>query len=78
MKRDKNELFRLQNLIEDERINTCDNFINIVSLDINKLLKDYFEFKKTPNVCIEKNGGKLNLLINLEVERIKNFSNASK
>ena len=44
MKKDKNELMRLQTLIENDRLSTGDSFVELIVSDVEKLLKDYFDF----------------------------------
>ena len=56
MRKRKNEIIRLQSIIENDRINTGDSFGNLVVLDLNNLLKEYFDFKDMPTLNIEKSG----------------------
>ena len=74
MKKDKNELMRLQTLIESDRVNMGDDFISLVESDVEKLLKDYFDFSSAPKLSITKFGDKYKVQLNLVVLRIKNFS----
>lgn len=73
MKKDKNELLRLQTLIENDRVNMGDDFISLVESDAEKLLKDYFDFSAPPKLSIMKYGDKYNIQLNLLVVRIKDF-----
>lgn len=74
MKKLKNEMVRLQSLIECDRLNTGDDFSELVERDVEKLLKDYFDFRLPPKLLIEKCGDKLKINLLLYAERIKNFS----
>lgn len=75
MRKRKNEIIRLQSIIENDRINTGDSFGNLVVLDLNNLLKEYFDFKDMPTLNIEKSGSDLLVQISLSCSRIKNFIN---
>ena len=78
MKRDKNELLRLQTMIENDRVNLGDNFLQLVENDIVKLLKDYFDFSAVPILALERENHGYSLCFNLRVSRIKNFANTQK
>lgn len=76
--KNKNELMRLMTLIENDRINTGDNFIELIVSDLDNLLKDYFDFSATPELFIEKQNGKYKINISLQATRIKNFASIPK
>lgn len=73
MKKDKNELIRLQSLIENDRVNTGDDFIGLVISDAEKLLKDYFDFNTPVKLDIIKHGDKYKVQFYCLATRIKNF-----
>ena len=73
MKERKKELLRIQNLIEKDRLKAGDNFEKLIQLDVHKLLSDYFEYRGLPSVIIEKEKGKLKVLIELNPIAIKGF-----
>ena len=75
MRRNKNEIVRLQSLIENDRINTSDNFIRLIVSDLDKLLREYFDFKDLPTLSIDRNGRDFIVQINLTATRIKKFIN---
>ncbi len=75
MKNNKNEIIRLQSIIENDRISTSDNFNKLLMSDLTDLLKDYFDFKDNLTLNIERNGSCFQIGINLLVTRIKNFIN---
>ena len=50
MKREKNELIRLQSLIENDRLKLCGSFEDLLLSDLDKLLKEYFDYKNLPEV----------------------------
>jgi len=73
MKKDKNELLRLQTLIENDRINMGDDFISLVESDAESLLKDYFDFNTPPKLTITKYGDKYRVQLCVLAVRLKNF-----
>lgn len=73
MKSGKRELFRAQALIENDRMCTGDNFIELLRSDLDKLLKDYFDFVDLPKVKIEKNGDCYAVIVSIISTRIKAF-----
>ena len=75
MKKNNNDIVRLQTLIENDRISKSDNFINLVLSDLTLLLRQYFDFKENVELNIEKNGAEFLVQVNLTATRIKNFIN---
>ena len=78
MKKERNELLRLQTMIENDRISAGDNFLQLVENDLIKLLRDYFDFSKSPELKIETLNNSYYLSFSLNVSRIKNFANIPK
>ena len=75
MRKNKNEIVRLQSLIENDRISTGDNFINLILSDLTLLLRQYFDFKENVVLNIERSGAEYMVQINLTASRIKKFIN---
>ena len=75
MRRNKNEIIRLQSIIENDRITSVDSFNNLLVSDLNNLLREYFDFKNMPTLKIERNGVDFKVEINLTASQIKNFIN---
>ncbi len=73
MKKIKNELLRLQNFIENDRLYLGEDFCGMIKSDVANLLKDYFYFKDEIYLNIVKNGDKLNVSFSLTADRIKMF-----
>ena len=73
MKKRKHELVRIQSLIENDRLNTGEHFDELIISDLHKLLSDYFDFRDSPKMVINKFGDKFNIDISLTVKRIRNF-----
>ena len=78
MKKDKNELMRLQTLIENDRLSTGDSFVELIVSDVEKLLKDYFDFRLAPEISLSKSGDKYKINISVLAIRIKNFNSVPK
>ncbi len=78
MRKDKNELLRLQTLIESDRLLTGDNFGEMLINDITKLLRDYFDFSMTPNLAIEKSRDGYFVNFSINASRLKSFANIQK
>lgn len=75
MKKEKKNLLRIQSMIEKDRICTGDNFMQLIESDLNKLLRDYFDFVKPLDIKIERQNNGYFFTLNLNVSRIKNFAN---
>lgn len=78
MKKDKTQLIRLQTMIENSRGVSGDGFIQLVSNDLEKVLRDYFVFRTFPRLILERDGNEYVLNINLKINRVKNFTSLSK
>ncbi len=73
MKKEKKELVRVQSIIESDRLSAGDNFEELITIDLHKVLTDYFDYRGTPSIKISKSGNKLNVDISLVAESIKPF-----
>ena len=78
MRKDKNELLRLQTLIESDRLLTGDNFGEMLINDITKLLRDYFDFSKPTKLAIEKSRDGYFVNFSINATRLKSFANIQK
>lgn len=78
MRKEKRELLRLQTMIENDRVSTGDNFLQLIKSDLNKLLRDYFDFSSPAEIKIEGQNHSYYLTLNLKISRIKNFANVQK
>ena len=73
MRKNDNELLRIQSLIENDRLNTAQNFYDLIISDLHKILSDYFEYRGVPNLKISKCGKNICVEIGLLASAIKNF-----
>ncbi len=75
MKKKKiNELTRVQNVLENDRLNVGKGFNELLSNDLNKLFKDYFDFFGLPELKIDKENGVYRVIVSLKVSRIRAFN----
>ena len=66
-------MVRMENLINADRLKSGGDFVDLLTGDIDRVLKDYFDYKGYPSVEVVKNGGCFAVSINLTAERIKSF-----
>lgn len=78
IKREKNELMRIQTVLEKDRLNVGKGFNELLSCDLNKLLKDYFDFSNDASVEITKGKGGYKLFIELDIIRVKGLNASPK
>ena len=78
MKENKNQLLRFQTMLENDRVVTANNFVQLVCSDIEKVLKEYFDFRVVPQLILQKVGSEYEVKIELKAKRIKNFANIPK
>ena len=69
----KNGLVRMETLINNDRIKNSDGFMELLTLDISKVLKDYFDYKGSPQVDVVKNGSVFSVSVSVAAEGIKSF-----
>ena len=74
----KNELVRIQSLIENDRLSTVQNFEELIVSDLHKILSDYFEYRGVPNLKISNCGKVIGVEISLLATAIKNFATIPK
>lgn len=74
MKGKKNSIIRMENLINSDRLKNSGDFIDLITGDIDRVLKDYFDYKGYPLIEVVKNGSVFSVSIALSAERIKSFS----
>ncbi len=77
MKNEKKNLLRIQSMIEKDRICAGENFMQLIENDLNRLLRDYFDFVNPLEIKIERQNNGYYFTLNLNVSRIKNFANTT-
>lgn len=73
MKKNKNELDRIQRLIKTDRMSVKENFNELLTSDLNNVFRDYFDYKGKPILKIEKNGDALLVSVSLFAMQVKTF-----
>lgn len=74
MKNRDKEMSRIISLIENERLSLKGNFEELLSSDILRVLKDYFDLSGSPEITITKNEKKYTVSINIDASGIKCFN----
>lgn len=73
MRRKKAEIARIKDILECDRLSVGEDFEGLLSEDLIRTLKDYFDFKCAPSLKIIKSGGVFSVEIKFLAERIKTF-----
>ena len=73
MKRKNAEISRLKNMIDKDRLSFSEEFFELVNADVNRVLREYFQIKATPNIVFEKRGEEIAVFISFSASGIKNF-----
>ena len=74
MRRNKNEVLRLKNLITEDEVKTENNFNRVLVGDTLKVLRDYMDVKELPVVEIKRDNDCFFVNIFIKASAIKNFS----
>lgn len=74
MRRNKNEVLRLKNLITEDEVKTENNFNRLLVGDTLKVLRDYMDVKELPVVEIKRDNDCFFVNIFIKASAIKNFS----
>jgi hypothetical protein len=73
MKKSKRDLVRVQGVIDSGRGGVSNDFNNVLIKDLDKILRDYFDYKEFPELKICKNGSKFCVEITLIALNLKTF-----
>lgn len=71
---DKNYMLRVQSVLENDRLTTGKGFNELLTNDLNKLLKEYFDYSKDVDLIITKEQGGYKVEFSLFTTRIKAFN----
>ncbi len=74
MRKRTGELSRIERLIKNDRLNVKDDFSYLLKSDIDRVLKDYFEYKGLPTVEIERSGEGFTVKVQISAGGVKPFS----
>jgi hypothetical protein len=75
MKKSKQELMRVETMINSDRLRLKDDFIKLMESDLKRLLSEYFHLENAPLTEIIKDGKIFRVNINFSCSEIKNFIN---
>ena len=73
MKKQEKELVRVNNMLNNDRVNLGDNFQNLLMIDLIKVLKEYFDMKENPSLVMQKESDFLKVSVNFNANTLKNF-----
>lgn len=73
MRKRKSELVRVQNVIENDRLNLGLDFNKLIENDLIKLLSDYFDLSSGLDLKLEKHGDRYKIQISCYAVRVKQF-----
>ena len=74
MKKSRNELARIESIIKTERLNVKDDFSDLLIGDLDKVLKDYFDYKGLPILSIDKTRDAYQVKISLSATAVHSFT----
>lgn len=70
----RTELQRMEELIRHDRLNTKEEFFELLLKDLDGLLRDYFDYKGYPSVEIVRTGDRFTVNISVCVNSLRSFS----
>ncbi len=74
MKKNKNEIARIETLLKSDRFNLSEGFSEVFLGDLFNLLSDYFDIKRPPETSMTKSSDGYVIDIKFTAGRIKYFS----
>ena len=74
MKRKNDGLMRVENLINNDRLKNGRGFVELLTADCDRVLKDYFEYKGYPKVEISGRGNAFSVSVTVLAEGVRAFS----
>lgn len=78
MKSGNNSIMRVETLINNDRMRSNNDFCDLLTMDLNRVLSDYFDHKEYPVVGISKNGSSYSVTVTLNADGIKAFKRLPK
>ena len=71
----KNQILRLKNIIENDRLDAIESFSNLFVNDLRSVISEYFSIKGDVLLNIKREKGAMRVEIIVETTQIKNFLN---
>lgn len=75
MNKQKKELLRINNMINNDRVIINENFEKLLYRDLTNLFKEYFELKKEPVFNIKVLSGEYSISVEAIAFSLKKFNN---
>ena len=75
MKKKKDEILRVETVINSDRLRLKDDFIRLLEKDLSKILGEYFYLENIPEIEIVKEGKGFKVNVVFSSSGIKNFIN---
>ncbi len=73
-KKTKNQISRIENIINSDRLCVGDDFYRLLSVDLERLLRDYFDFNGSPRIEINKENNLYVVNVSLIVSKLFRFN----
>ena len=74
MKKKRNEISRIEEIINSDRLCASDEFSRLLNVDLTNLLREYFDFNDNVGIEIAKHGNVYTVDISLVVNKLFRFS----
>ena len=74
MRKGSRELLRIQNLIENDRLNVGKKFEELFICDLKNLLEDYFEIIKTPTLTSDKTKNGYKIIVEFDAKKVRSVN----
>ena len=65
--------YRLQRVIEGDRLHLPADYVSLIGYDAEKLLGEYFVLSRSPEITVEGREGKYEITLRAKAERVKGF-----
>lgn len=73
MKR-RGELARIEQMIKNDRLTVKGDFSDLLITDVDRVLRDYFDYRGYPELKIEKNGDAYSVFFRISATSVRPFS----
>ncbi len=70
----KSQITRIENIINSDRLSVGDDFYRLLSVDLERLLRDYFDFNGSPRIEINKENNLYVVNVSLIVSKLFRFN----
>ncbi len=70
----KNQMVRLKSIVQNDRLSVDDEFYRLLNIDLENVLREYFDFNQKLMLSISKNDDGYKAIFSLNISRIKPFT----